>query len=89
MLQYLRLNVVDLIFVPCWFFIARKILRLQSEAEEMTPNQLTTKIKLYEQLGDMCAHSEVGFYSAAIHFYSAEVGIVTIILYVNLLFTCM
>ena len=68
------LQVVDLLFVLFVFFIVRKILRLQSEAEEMTPDQITTKIKLYEQLGDICAHSEVAFYSAAIHFYSIEVG---------------
>ena len=62
------------LFTKWFYFVVRKILQLQSDAEEMTPNQIIAKIKLYEQLGDICAHSEVGFYSAAIHFYSVEVG---------------
>ena len=41
----------------------------------MTPDYISAKMKLYDKLGDICAHTDVEFYSAAILFYSIEVGV--------------
>ena len=32
------------------------------------------RMKVYEEMGDLCAHARIGFYSVAAHYYLQEVS---------------
>ena len=50
------------------------MLRLSSDATNVPVDCVEEKIKLYDQLGDICAHKDLQFYNAAIKFYKMEVN---------------
>ena len=45
------------------------------EAEHSVSAQ--ARMRVYEQLGDLCAHRKIGFYHAAVQFYLKEVCVCT------------
>ena len=60
-------------------FIVCKVLHLSSNATNVPVDYVEDKMKLYDQLGDMCAHKNVQFYNAAIKFYKMEVNFLSYI----------
>ena len=50
------------------------MLRLSSDATNVPVDCVEERMKLYDQLGDICAHKDLQFYNAAIKFYKMEVN---------------
>ena len=57
----------------CVIFIVNKVLSLSDAVTSGVYSDISERIKVYDRLGDMCAHGDYQFYEAAVKFYQMEV----------------
>ena len=67
------LKLFDICYLYVSFFIVSKVLSLSDAVTSGVYSDISERIKVYDRLGDMCAHGDYQFYEAAVKFYQMEV----------------